>query len=175
MESVEASESQGTAFTDALGRTIQVIRTDQGLSRADLAKRAGISYSYLSAIENGSKPPSTKILTVIATALGIKTHVLLAATDARMERDQESDPDWERAEDAAEALERKDRRTWERQARDYGYLTQRAATAFREDLQEATVARNPDAAVELRELLYELSDEDVAFILEMARKLARRR
>ena len=39
----------------ALGHTIKVIRTDVGMSRRHLATQSGISYSYLSAIENGAK------------------------------------------------------------------------------------------------------------------------
>ena len=42
----------------ALGRTIKVLRTDHGLSRKDLAREVDISYSYLTEIENGNKPPS---------------------------------------------------------------------------------------------------------------------
>ena len=71
---------------EALGRTIQVLRTDQGLDRKDLAERAGISYSYLAAIENGKKPPSSKVLFAIATALGLHSHELLASAETRVER-----------------------------------------------------------------------------------------
>jgi len=72
---------------EALGRTIQVLRTDQGLERKVLATRAGISYSYLAAIENGKKPPSSKVLFAIAAALGLRSHELLASTETRIERD----------------------------------------------------------------------------------------
>jgi len=71
---------------EALGRTIQVLRTDQGLERKDLAARAGISYSYLAAIENGKKPPSSNVLFAIAAALGLRSHELLASTETRIER-----------------------------------------------------------------------------------------
>ena len=42
-------------FAEALGRTIKVIRTDQGIERRELAERAGISYSYITEIENGQQ------------------------------------------------------------------------------------------------------------------------
>ena len=67
-------EREHPEFYEALGRTVQVLRTDQGLDRRDLADRAGISYSYLAAIENGKKPPSSKVLFSIAGALGLLSH-----------------------------------------------------------------------------------------------------
>ena len=74
---------RGPGFYEALGRTIQVLRTDQGLDRKDLAKRAEISYSYLAAIENGKKPPSSKVLFRIADALGLRSHEMLASVESR--------------------------------------------------------------------------------------------
>ena len=74
------------SFAEALGQTIRVLRTDQALGRSDLANLAGISYSYLSAIENGVKPPSTRIQALIARALGVRHHELLAAAEARREK-----------------------------------------------------------------------------------------
>ncbi|MFH1329166.1 MAG: helix-turn-helix transcriptional regulator [Actinomycetota bacterium] len=73
-------------FYEALGRTIQVLRTDQSLDRKDLADRCGISYSYLAAIENGKKPPSSKVLFAIAGALGLLSHELLASVETRFRR-----------------------------------------------------------------------------------------
>ncbi|MBN2114404.1 MAG: helix-turn-helix transcriptional regulator [Acidimicrobiia bacterium] len=79
-------EHERPEFYAALGRTIQVLRTDQGLDRKDLADRAGISYSYLAAIENGKKPPSSKVLFAIASALGLLSHELLASVETRLRR-----------------------------------------------------------------------------------------
>jgi transcriptional regulator with XRE-family HTH domain len=79
-------EHERPEFYEALGRTIQVLRTDQSLDRKDLADRAGISYSYLAAIENGKKPPSSKVLFAIAGALGLLTHELLASVETRVRR-----------------------------------------------------------------------------------------
>jgi len=79
-------EREGPDFYEALGRTIQVLRTDQSLDRKDLADRAGISYSYLAAIENGKKPPSSKVLFAIAGALGLHSHELLASVEGRVQR-----------------------------------------------------------------------------------------
>jgi len=79
-------EHERPEFYEALGRTVQVLRTDQGLDRKDLADRAGISYSYLAAIENGKKPPSSKVLFAIASALGLLNHELLASVETRLRR-----------------------------------------------------------------------------------------
>ncbi len=69
----------------ALGRTIKVLRTDRGLDRKDLAKRAGISYSYLTEIENGTKPASNTILGPIAETLGLQLYELIAAAEDRLQ------------------------------------------------------------------------------------------
>ena len=73
-------------FSGALGRTIKVIRTDLGVERRELAAKAGISYSYLTEIENGNKPPSSSVLAPIASALGLRMSQLIDAAEARMER-----------------------------------------------------------------------------------------
>jgi len=83
---VDSFERQRPEFYEALGRTIQVLRTDQSLDRKELADRAGISYSYLAAIENGKKPPSSKVLFAIADALGLRSHELLASVENRFAR-----------------------------------------------------------------------------------------
>lgn len=75
-------------WAEALGRSIKVLRTDLGISRRQLATQSAISYSYLSAIENGTKVPSAKILRVLADRLGLQTHELHAAAEARLARDQ---------------------------------------------------------------------------------------
>jgi transcriptional regulator with XRE-family HTH domain len=69
----------------ALGRTIKVLRTDRALDRKDLAKRAGISYSYLTEIENGTKPASNTILGPIAETLGLQLYELIAAAEDRLQ------------------------------------------------------------------------------------------
>lgn len=74
-------------FTDALGRTIQVLRTDRGIDRKDLAAQAAISYSYLSAIESGKKQASSAVLRRIAHALGLRSHELFASAEQRVEQD----------------------------------------------------------------------------------------
>jgi len=154
-------------FADAFGRTVQVLRTHQGRSRAELAKRAGISYSYLSAIENGTKPPSGKIQHVLAGALGVRMHELIAAAEARL---SPTGPDVELTQsmELDQALTRRDQRAAARYAR-----------SELMPLESRLVTPSPDrtelgALTELRELLASMKTEDVEFLLEMARKLAGR-
>jgi transcriptional regulator with XRE-family HTH domain len=80
-------------FGRALGRTIKVMRTDQGLGRREFAERVGISYSYVTEIENGDKPASSKVLAMIAGALGMRLHELIAQAETRaaaFERERET-------------------------------------------------------------------------------------
>lgn len=66
-----------------LGRAIAAARTLKGMKRADLARAAGISYPYLSEIENGGKSGSTKAITKIANALGMTTAELFAVAETQ--------------------------------------------------------------------------------------------
>lgn len=82
----DVDESHVTSgFPQALGRTIKVVRTDLGIERRALAEAAGISYSYLTQIENGHKPPSSSVLARIARPLGMRTHQLMEAAENRSE------------------------------------------------------------------------------------------
>jgi transcriptional regulator with XRE-family HTH domain len=154
----------------AIGHTIRVLRTDQGLSRGDLAKRAGISYSYLSAIENGTKPPSTKIQMVLAKALGVRVHELLEMAESRTGAEAAvAGPRWRAMLAGTAPMER--------------MVASRAASPRETTLYGAdspTPATRRDAAylrprAELTQLLAELPIDDVELLLEMARKLADRR
>lgn len=51
------------------GKAIERLRERRGLSREDLARASGVSYSYLSEVERGLKRPSTDVLVKLATAL----------------------------------------------------------------------------------------------------------
>jgi transcriptional regulator with XRE-family HTH domain len=72
------------AFAEALARAVRVLRTELGMSRKELADRAGLSYSYVSEIENAAKQPSSRALRAVAQAFGLEAHELLAAAEARM-------------------------------------------------------------------------------------------
>jgi len=148
------AEPTKLTFPEALGRTIKVLRTDQGMSRRHLAQASSISYSYLSAIENGAKAPSTKILRILADKLSLAPHELVEAADQRIAR--QTVP---KATDADDALiEAQERRFQERQAVRFGYAQPDSA--------------NAKGGEELAELLPRLDGGDIAVLVAVARRLA---
>ncbi len=68
----------------AIGRAIQVVRTDRGWSRKDFAERTGLSYSFLSEIENGVKEPSSRTFAAISSALDVAPGALLYDAERRL-------------------------------------------------------------------------------------------
>jgi hypothetical protein len=65
-----------------LGRAIAATRAERGMKRGHLAESAGVSYPYLSELENGTKRGSTQKLAQIADALGLTSSQLLARAEA---------------------------------------------------------------------------------------------
>ncbi|QIK74753.1 helix-turn-helix domain-containing protein [Nocardioides piscis] len=59
---------------------IREVREAAGVSLADGARQAGISYSYLSDVERGRRLPSLEVLDLIAVALGTTIIGLLKGT-----------------------------------------------------------------------------------------------
>lgn len=55
----------------AIGRMIRVLRESASLSQEKVAERAGITYQYLSAVENGKENFTVGVLESVANALGI--------------------------------------------------------------------------------------------------------
>jgi|WetSurMetagenome_2_1015567.scaffolds.fasta_scaffold143167_2 transcriptional regulator with XRE-family HTH domain len=86
---MDQESSPSPDFAEAIGRTIKVIRTDQGIGRKELAEKVGISYSYLTEIENGNKPPSSSVLRQIAHALKMRMSQLTEAAELRLEARQQ--------------------------------------------------------------------------------------
>lgn len=148
----EPAPQDHEAWAEALGHTIKVVRTDLGFGRRRLATLAGISYSYLSAIENGAKVPSAKILHVIAERLQLQPHELYAAAEARLARGQR--PTDAAIDSDAALVEAQEQRFLKRQAARLG------------------LEPSPQAD-ELHQLIDRLAPEDAALILETARRLAR--
>ena len=149
-------------FYDALGHTIKVARTDLGIDRKDLAERAGISYSYLAAIENGHKQPSSQVLLALAEALGLRTHELLESAEGRRDRNlttTEEFPHWLTGRDHPQAM---------RMA---------AAPPAPDPMESAWSPASPDDpresfAAKMARLTARMSDSDRQLLLDMAGKLA---
>jgi transcriptional regulator with XRE-family HTH domain len=70
-----------TSTAERFGRAVQVRRAELGLKRPDLAKRANLSYPYVSEIENGMKSPSTKALAQLADALELSPAELMVRAE----------------------------------------------------------------------------------------------
>ncbi len=148
MLAVEPAPQDHEAWAEALGQTIKVLRTDLSIGRRRLATQAGISYSYLSAIENGSKVPSAKILHILASRLGLQPHELYSAAEARLTRGHR--PSGTAVDEAL--IDAQERRFLERQSARLGL----GAPAQRD---------------ELHDLIDRLAPRDRALILETARRL----
>ena len=146
----DPSPTDDTAWAEALGRSIKVIRTDLGMGRRQLANLSSISYSYLSAIENGTKVPSSKILRVIAERLGMQTHELHAAAEMRLARAR--GPEDGTVDADAALIEAQERRFRERQ------MNRAGLTA-------------PGTA-ELSEIIGRLDAADIDVLTTVARRLA---
>ncbi|HUT60259.1 MAG TPA: helix-turn-helix transcriptional regulator [Phycisphaerae bacterium] len=63
------------------GSIIRLLRTAEGISQGCLAEKVGIARAYLSAIENGHKPPSLTLLRKFSQVLGVPTALLLGGED----------------------------------------------------------------------------------------------
>jgi len=75
-------------FYLGLGRAIKVVRTESGMERKELAKLSGLSYPYLSEIEQGKKRPSSESLLAIARALRLRQSELLERAERWIDRDE---------------------------------------------------------------------------------------
>lgn len=76
-----------------IGEVIKQRRVDKGLSLTELADRAGIAKSYLSAIErNIQGNPSIQVLEKISKVLGVSVQTLLLEPEDEMPI--ELDHDW---------------------------------------------------------------------------------
>jgi transcriptional regulator with XRE-family HTH domain len=155
-------------FYEALGRTVQVLRTDRGIDRKDLAEAVGISYSYLAGIENGKKRPSSKVLLQIARALDLRSHELMEAAEVRIDRTAAATA----APPPAAMAAPSQRRAW--------FHRMEAAPAesprfHDEPSSERLRIRSADLFVNrISQLADDLNDDDHELLLETARRLAQR-
>jgi transcriptional regulator with XRE-family HTH domain len=58
-------------ITELFGRRIRRLREAQRLTQQQLGEKAVLSYKYLGAIERGEENPSLKIVSSIASGLGV--------------------------------------------------------------------------------------------------------
>jgi transcriptional regulator with XRE-family HTH domain len=65
---------------------IRDIRRESGLNQAELARRAGMARSVLSAYEHGHRQPSAEALARIATAAGLEIRAAQPVDRPKLER-----------------------------------------------------------------------------------------
>ncbi len=76
-----------------IGERIKQRREERGIKLSELARRAGVSKAYLSALEKGaSKRPSADILYKIASALGTSVADLMGRTLQVAEEERQIPP-----------------------------------------------------------------------------------
>jgi transcriptional regulator with XRE-family HTH domain len=156
MESSDRQTPGRRRYSEALGRAIKLLRTEQRLERKELADRAGISYSYLAEIENGNKPPSSSVLVVLAEALGLRPAQIHAAADKLSAR-REGETVLLAAEPPAMPQPAMPKRAMPMAA-----LVQPSAAGMRRDRRR-----------ELADLLEGLADEDLGLVLDLVRRIRR--
>lgn len=64
-------------LTDHIGYQLSATRHRQGLTQAEVAKRAGTTVNHYAKIERGEVVPSLKTLEKIIKALGVKSSDIL--------------------------------------------------------------------------------------------------
>jgi putative transcriptional regulator len=64
-----------------LGSRLKAVRTEAGLTQAELADRAGVSRKTINTVENGIFIPSTLLALSLAKALGTTVEALFYLTD----------------------------------------------------------------------------------------------
>jgi len=84
--SVDAVTRQTEAFVKALATVLRLAREDKGISKIELATRAGLSQPYIGYIEQGARCPTAESLKRLALALEIPLHQLIRRTEELSER-----------------------------------------------------------------------------------------
>jgi len=64
-----------------LGAIIRMLRTKEGMTQAELAEKAGITWRYLSDIEYGKRAVSIDVLARIAEVFHIKLSTLISKAE----------------------------------------------------------------------------------------------
>jgi transcriptional regulator with XRE-family HTH domain len=67
----------GSPTGEQFGRAVRQLRLERGLKLQELAKAAGLHWTYLSGIERGLRNPSMRVLVAIARSFGLSTAELV--------------------------------------------------------------------------------------------------
>ncbi len=163
--------SSDPVFLAAYGGVVRRAREQHSLDRKELAEAAGISYSYLSAIESGQKLPSITVQRALAAALGVEAAELLARANGDVE-DEPVAPDGSMVLPSAFLEQRwSDDMAAEPPAVQDSSL-RAARTSAKSEPAAARAFSRSGALAELEALMPTLSSEDAALIVSLARRLS---
>jgi transcriptional regulator with XRE-family HTH domain len=73
---MQAKQQKGGQMTTKIGRRLEALRVERSLTQRQLGAKTGLSYSYISRVENGEREPSVKAIRRLAGALGVSPHFL---------------------------------------------------------------------------------------------------
>lgn len=73
-----------------IGKRIELVREEKGLTQSALAREMGVSQSALSQIEAGDRNPSYEMLRQIATALKVSVPHLVGAPVEKLSPEEET-------------------------------------------------------------------------------------
>jgi transcriptional regulator with XRE-family HTH domain len=69
-------------YAAALGRAVQAIRAEHGISQMQLSNSTGLMQSWISHIEHGRRNPTWSNIVRLATGLGVSVAELAARAEA---------------------------------------------------------------------------------------------
>jgi len=73
---------QHAEIVERFSARLRELRSNRGLTQVDLARKAGVTASYVWRLESGGAAPGIDLVERLATALGTTVHDLLPATVA---------------------------------------------------------------------------------------------
>lgn len=72
-----------------IGRAVRQVRTDAGLTQADLAEKAGLAFETVSRVESGREPPSLRTAMSLSEALNVSLDVIVGRVRPAVESNTE--------------------------------------------------------------------------------------
>jgi transcriptional regulator with XRE-family HTH domain len=76
----------------ALGRAVQAIRAERGISQVQLAEASGFRQSWISNVEHGRRNPSWNNVVRLAAGLGVPTSTLVKRAEAPADKPSRAKP-----------------------------------------------------------------------------------
>jgi transcriptional regulator with XRE-family HTH domain len=162
--------SSDPAFLAAYGEAIAELRAIKRLDRKHLAEAASISYSYLSAIESGQKIPSPKLEEAIAAALGVSPTEILAIANGAYSQTTDHGP--RTTDSEPEAFLAVDAATLDIGAAASYQMVSRGPSSPSQGEWTSGGLSSSAALAELRVLLRNMSPDDAAMVVSLARRLS---